>query len=355
MKFLGAGLMEAASDGNLAGVKQLLAGGAPIHSRDADGLTPLHRASVAGHASVASLLLFDGEGDASLGLSSPPGVEQQQRQRSQQQQQEQPPSQRLVWQASREGPLLVSSVSLQQKAKLNARDVSGSCPVHLAAAYGHAQVIRVLLQHGADVSACNGLKQTPLHTAASASHPAETLRLLLDAGGDVMSRDTAGRTPLHVAASVGTPASISMLVAGGADLEARGSISNRTALHDACANLRAQNVKRLLDLGADERVVDSDDRAPAAVVGERVTDEERALDPGIAEAEKCIRRFLEGAPKDRLWRRRRLLPLLQRRMPPPTLEAGLIASTVDPGSDAWIFDRVAVLEPGIMRNVVSYL
>ncbi|CAN0180587.1 unnamed protein product, partial [Hapterophycus canaliculatus] len=56
----GAGLIDAASDGNLAGVKQLLACGAPIRSRDGEGLTPLHRASVAGHASVAGLLLLDG-------------------------------------------------------------------------------------------------------------------------------------------------------------------------------------------------------------------------------------------------------------------------------------------------------
>lgn len=344
-KFLGAGLMEAASDGNLAGVKQLLACGAPVHSRDEHGLTPLHRASAAGHASVAGLLLFEGESGAPLEVSSPPIVEQQQQQ----------PPPRLVWQASKEGPLLVSSVSLRKKAKLNARDASGSCPIHLAAACGHAQVIQVLLQHGTDISSCYGLKQTPLHAAATAANAANSLRLLLDAGGDVMSRDSAGRTPLHYAASVGTPAAISILVDGGADLEARGSISSRTALHDACSCLRAQNVKRLLDLGADERAVDTDDLTPMAVVGETVTDEERMLDRNVAEAEDSIRRFLDGAPMDRLWRRRRLLPLLQRRLPAPAFDTGLVPAAVGVDSDMWILDRAAVMEPGLMRNVVSFL
>ncbi|CAM9598019.1 unnamed protein product [Scytosiphon promiscuus] len=350
-KFLGAGLMEAASDGNLAGVKQLLSCGAPVRSRDAQGLTPLHRASVAGHAGVAGVLLLDGEDAPPVGASSPPptSVEQQQ------QQQQQPPPPRLVWQASREGPLLVPSVSLRKKAKLDARDVSGSCPVHLAAACGHAQVVQVLLQHGADISSGNGLKQTPLHAAAGAANPANSLRLLLDAGGDVGSRDSAGRTPLHFAASVGTPAAISILVESGADLEARGSISNRTALHDACASLRAQNVKRLLDVGADERAVDSDDLTPMAVLGESVSDEEVMLDRSVAEAEESIRRYLDGAPKDRRWRRRRLLPLLQRRLPPPGFETGRIPAVVGADSDMWIVDRAAILEPGLMRNVVSYL
>ncbi|CAM9488206.1 unnamed protein product, partial [Hapterophycus canaliculatus] len=253
------------------------------------------------------------------------------------------------------GPLLVPSVSLRKKVMLNARDTSGSCPIHLAAARGHAQVVQVLVQHGTDISSCNGLKQTPIHAAASARSPANSLRILLDAGGDVNSRDNAGRTPLHYAASVGTPAAISILVEGGADLEARGSISDRTALHDACTSLRAENVKRLLDLGADEHVVDSDGLTPLAVVGEGVAEEEGLLDSTIAEMEDRIRIFLEGAQKDRLWRRRRLLPLLRRRRPPPAYDSRLVPATVGTDSDMWILDRAAVLEPGIVRNIVSYL
>lgn len=340
-KFLGAGLLEAASDGNLEAVKQLLVGGAPLHSRDPDRLTPLHRASAAGHVSVVGFLLVSGDGNAPPPGMTSPGVGQQ----------HQP---RLVWQASNEGHLLVPSLSLRKRAIVDARDSMGSCPVHLAAERGHAHVVQLLLEHGTDVSCCNGLQQTPLH-AAAAGESSDSVRILLDAGGDVMARDNAGRTPLHIAASAGSPAVISTLVEGGAELEARGSISNRTALHEACASLRIDVVKRLLDLAADERIVDSDNLTARAMVGDWIPDEERMVNPRISEMEETIRRMLDGAPKQRLWRRRRLLPLLRWRQafPPHHTEPG--AATVGADSSRSLSEFLTGLEEGVMRNMVSYL
>lgn len=344
-KFLGAGLLDAASDGNLAGVRQLVAAGAPLHSRDLEGHTALHRAAVAGHAGVAEQLLSRGDGSAHpLGGGSPSSSTMV----------PEPPS--LKWQASKEGPMLVPSVSLVKRATLDARDHSGSCPIHLAAACGHADVVRVLLQHGADVSGSNGVAQSPLHTAAAGIDSGDSVRLLLDAGGDLKARDSAGRTPLHVAAFAGNTVVVSILVEGGAELEARGNISNRTPLHEACASLNAGSVQRLLHHGADERAVDIDDLTPENMVCERMTEEEKATDPTIAPVGETICRMLADAPKDRLWRRRRLLPLLQWRQPPPAFdpETGT-AVAVDNGSGQSIFELVVCQEEGIMRNIVSYL
>ena len=184
-RLLGAGLLEASSEGNLAAVKQLLAGGAERHARDADGRTALHHASMAGHAGVVEFLLEDGEEDgassaaaaaaASLGrgpsLSGPP---------------------RLEWQASTEGHVLVRAVSLKKRGTVDARDDFRSCSVHLAAAYGHAHVVRLLIMHGADISCGDATRQTPVH-AAAAGGSSESMRVLLDAGGDVKARDNAGR------------------------------------------------------------------------------------------------------------------------------------------------------------------
>lgn len=341
-KFLGAGLLEAAADGNLEAVKQLLAGGAPLHSRDPDRLTPLHLASAAGHGSVVGFLLLSSDDNAPPpGMTSPDGGQQH-------------AGPRLAWQASAEGPLLVPSLSLRMRATVDARDSSGSCPVHLAAERGHAHVVELLIQHGTDISCCNGLKQTPLHAAAGGVS-SDSVRLLLDAGGDIMARDNAGRTPLHVAASTGSPAVISTLVEAGADIEARGSISNRTALHEACASLRADVVKRLLDLAADERAVDSDDLTPRAIVGDWIPEEERMINPRISEMEETIRRMLDGAPKERLWRRRRLLPLLQWRQAPPPFHTDSGAASANADSSPSLAEFLAGLEEGVMRNIVLYL
>ncbi|CAM9282323.1 unnamed protein product [Ectocarpus fasciculatus] len=345
--FLGAGLLDAASEGNLAGVGQLLAAGAPRNSRDLEGHTPLHRASVAGHAGVAERLLSSGDGGSAppLGGASPSSGRMV----------PEPPS--LKWQASKEGPMLVPSVSLVKRSTLDARDHSGSRPIHLAAARGHAGVVQVLLHHGADVSGSNGVAQSPLHTAAAGLDSGDSVRLLLDAGGDLKARDSAGRTPLHVAASAGNTVVVSILVDGGADLEARGNISNRTPLHEACASLSAGSVQRLLHHGADERAVDIDDLTPENMICERMTEEEDATDPTIAPVGETICRMLADAPQDRLWRRRRLLPLLQWRQPPPAFdtEPGTTAVTVGAGSGQSIFELVVCQEEGIMRNIVSYL
>ena len=52
--------------------------------------------------------------------------------------------------------LQVTEVLLQQgKADPNQPDREGYCPAHVAAQWGHAEVIAVLHQHGADVSLRN--------------------------------------------------------------------------------------------------------------------------------------------------------------------------------------------------------
>ena len=339
-KFLGSGLLEASSNGNLLAVKQLLAGGAPLHTRDAEGRTPLHRASVAGHAHVVGFLLREEGGEENdgspLGASPPPP----------------PPAvsaSRLVWQPSAEGPVLVPSMSLKKRVTVDARDNLRSCSAHLAAARGHAHVVRLLVLHGADVSCVNGLLQTPLH-AAAAGGSGESMLVLLGAGGSATARDSAGRTPLHVAASLGRHSAVSTLVDAGADLEAATTISGRTALHEACACARLETVRQLLDRGASELAVDADERTPREMVGDRITAEERVMDPGLPDREERIRRLLDDAPKNRRWRRRRLLPLLRWRPPPPSHDSGL-----DGGPDRSLAGVLAGLEEGVVRIIVSYL
>jgi ankyrin repeat protein len=47
-------------DGDLAGVQALLDAGADVNAKDEDGLTPLHRAALAGHKEIVELLITKG-------------------------------------------------------------------------------------------------------------------------------------------------------------------------------------------------------------------------------------------------------------------------------------------------------
>ncbi len=74
----------------------------------------------------------------------------------------------------------------------------GSLPLHEATAFGHVDVIEILLQHGAGVNAWRGDGWTPLHCAA-ASNRADAVALLLDHGADIAAHDQVGYTPIYLA------------------------------------------------------------------------------------------------------------------------------------------------------------
>jgi len=76
-------------------------------------------------------------------------------------------------------------------------------PLHVAAAKGHVDVARLLLERGADVNAKESVYDaTPLHIAALYGH-ADVARLLLEHGANPSIRDKDGGTPLDVAREEG--------------------------------------------------------------------------------------------------------------------------------------------------------
>ncbi|KAI9359944.1 ankyrin repeat-containing domain protein [Zopfochytrium polystomum] len=92
-----------------------------------------------------------------------------------------------------------SSSSFQHLANLrNKKDKL--TPLHLAARYGHLEVVQHLVDHaGAAVNAADNRQQsTPLHLALR-NGQVRVVRFLLDRGADVNGRDAGGMTPLDVA------------------------------------------------------------------------------------------------------------------------------------------------------------
>jgi ankyrin repeat protein len=98
------------------------------------------------------------------------------------------------------------------------RTPDGFTALGLAAFLGGPEVVRILLEHGADADddADNPFGVRPVH-AASAAHDPETMRLLLEAGADPNQRQRGGFVPLHEAAHTDDVEMARLLLEHGAD------------------------------------------------------------------------------------------------------------------------------------------
>ena len=95
-------------------------------------------------------------------------------------------------------------------------------------------IVKRLLAAGADINAIGTNGWTPLHMAAARGH-VEKCRLLIEAGANVNRRKEidASETPLMEAAFCGQPETTKLLLAAGADPTMRDTIQNRTAIEIA--------------------------------------------------------------------------------------------------------------------------
>lgn len=98
------------------------------------------------------------------------------------------------------------------------RSPDGFAALHYAAFFAHADIVRLLIEHGADVSAVAGnpMKVQPLHSAASA-RSVDAVRALLEAGAAVDARQEMGYTAFLAAAHTGEVEMGRLLLDHGAD------------------------------------------------------------------------------------------------------------------------------------------
>lgn len=123
----------------------------------------------------------------------------------------------------------------------------------LAVRQGYAEMVVLLLSHGANPEATTLRHLSPLHLAAHEGH-LNVSRLLLEAWAPVDDRDRAGNTPLHLAAQKGHIDVIRLLLQCGADKD--GVEENGwAALHFAVWQGHTGVARMLLQAGVNAKVI----------------------------------------------------------------------------------------------------
>ena len=137
-------------------------------------------------------------------------------------------------------------------------DGFGSTALMHAAASGSIEVMRALIDAGAEVGAANSRSATALHWAQP---DAAKVALLLSKGAAVDSKTVEGRTPLYVAATLAAgTASMQLLIEAGANPNAE-TVVGATPLFPA-VNSSVAMTKILLDKGANPNHVTKSGATP---------------------------------------------------------------------------------------------
>uniref|UniRef100_A0AAR2KG61 Euchromatic histone-lysine N-methyltransferase 2 n=1 Tax=Pygocentrus nattereri TaxID=42514 RepID=A0AAR2KG61_PYGNA len=157
-------LLEAIMNNQVEVARFLMQNGACVYHVEEDGSTGLHHAAKLGNLEIITLLLNTGQVD------------------------------------------------------INAQDSGGWTPIIWAAEHRHTDIIRALLNRGADVTLKDKEMNVCLHWASFAGS-VEIAELVLNAGCPLSSVNLHGDTPLHIAAREGYNDCVTLFLSRGADID----------------------------------------------------------------------------------------------------------------------------------------
>lgn len=162
------------------------------------------------------------------------------------------------------GAVAVASLLLEREASVDARDLEGRTPLHCAASAESLEMVALLIDRGANPCAVDNEGNAPLHLACSVvcgKRVVPMVELLLNSAGEVNRRNWRGETPLH-RASASCSGAVATLLQRGAEPNARRCDGVTPLLAGISTYSHYDDIKALLDGGADLHAVDSEGRTP---------------------------------------------------------------------------------------------
>jgi len=166
-------LLQAAKQGNLKKLNELLSKGADVNAKDGNGNSVLLYAIKHNKVEAVNFLLSKGANleAKNKNIRTP-----------------------LMFAIIEENAEMVKFL-LSKGAKLEAKDDTGWTPLIIAVGKQNREIVEFLVSKGADVNAKTTSGITPLHVAAHKNNQ-ELVKFLRSKGADIKTKDTKGQTPL---------------------------------------------------------------------------------------------------------------------------------------------------------------
>lgn len=218
---------SAATTGQLEVIRFLVESGAAVDAGDSDKSTALQVAALRGHPACVKYLIDQG---ADLAFQDNNGSWSM--------------SFAMVG-ANQE----VIGLLITAGAPLDLQSANGLTLLHWAAMRGQEDFLKDLIEGGADVNQVDDWERSALWMAAAHGTPAMA-STLIEAGADPNRANVYGSTPVLLAASTGNTETVDLLIAAGAGLNAREARCGQTALHQASMSGYGDCVEALAKGGA---------------------------------------------------------------------------------------------------------
>ncbi|KAJ7440551.1 ankyrin repeat domain-containing protein, partial [Mycena galericulata] len=157
------------------------------------------------------------------------------------------------------GHIEIVRILLEKGANINAAGGREGSSLHIAAARGHTEIVRILLEKGANVNAAGGRDGSSLHIAAARGH-IENVRILLEKGANVNAAEGGDGSSLQAAAARGHTEIVGILLEKGANVNSAQGLYG-SSLQVAAAGGHTEIVGILLEKGANVNATGGEDRS----------------------------------------------------------------------------------------------
>jgi hypothetical protein len=147
---------------------------------------------------------------------------------------------------------------LENGVSVNSKDPDmGGAPLHWAASFGCTEVVRLLVENGADLTQKESHGATPLHMAAESGQLHVSSFIVENDKDTLYEADDNGALPIHIAAANGHKPIVSYFLSQGVDINILDNHLGGTPLHYAAFTGRTSMISYLMQQGADPLITDS--------------------------------------------------------------------------------------------------